>query len=132
MGATLGRTFVASAEVAVPATILVADGDASLLGLLVVVLHLAGHTVLQASDGAEALAVAERERPDLVLSEVTMPQLSGVELAERLRARQDGYCPPVLLMGVACPPSLPERTGFLLQPFLPDRLLREVESLLAV
>ena len=115
-----------------PATILIADDDASLLGLLVVVVELVGHTALQVNDGAEALAVAERERPDLVLSEVTMPQLSGVELAERLRARQDGYCPPVLLMDVACPPSLPERTGFLLQPFAPDRLLREVESLLAV
>jgi CheY-like chemotaxis protein len=115
---------------ATPAIVLVVDDDPDVLNMLAVVLLSANYTVLRACDGAEALAIAERERPDLILSDVNMPQLSGVELAARLRARADGYDPSILLMSGVEPPALPERTAFLAKPFLPNRLLREAAALL--
>jgi DNA-binding response OmpR family regulator len=115
---------------ATPAIVLVVDDDPDVLNMLAVVLLSANYTVLRACDGAEALAIAERERPDLILSDVNMPKLTGVELAARLRAREDGYGPPILLMSGVEPPALPDRTAFLPKPFLPDRLLQEAAALL--
>jgi len=113
-----------------PATILVADDDACLLRLLEALLLAGGYLVLCAVDGAAALAVAEREHPDLILSDVMMPQLSGVELARELRALEDDSAPPILLMSAAAPDPLPEGTAFIAKPFAPDRLLRTVAALL--
>jgi len=114
-----------------PAIVLVVDDDPDVLNMLAVTLLSANYTVLRACDGAEALAIVERERPDLILSDVNMPKLSGVELAAQLRTREDGYDPPILLISGLEPPALPERTVFLPKPFLPDRLLREAAALLA-
>ena len=114
-----------------PTTILIAEDDPDLLRLVALVLRTAGHTVLQAADGAEALAVAERERPDLIVSDVMMPGLSGVALAATLRAREDGHRPPILLMsGAVLRPAMPPHTAFLAKPFSVDDLLRAVAALL--
>lgn len=112
------------------ARILIAEDDATLLSLLACALEEDGYTVLRASDGAEALAIAERERPDLILSDVMMPRLSGVELAATLHAREDGRCPPILLMSAIRPRRFPERTAFLPKPFDLHILLRQVAALL--
>lgn len=114
-----------------PATVLVADDDADMLLLVGLALEQAGHTVIRAGDGATALAIAEQHRPDLILSDVKMLRLSGVELAARFRGRGDGYSPPILLMSAAAPAPLPERVAFLPKPFTGPTLLREIASLLA-
>jgi diguanylate cyclase (GGDEF)-like protein/PAS domain S-box-containing protein len=49
-------------------------------------LKYAGHRVLQAGDGVEALAVVERDTPDLIVSDILMPVMDGVELVKRMRA----------------------------------------------
>lgn len=58
-----------------------ADGRDALAGLI----RRAGHEVFTASDGAEALAVASDCRPQIVITDVCMPRMSGVELCQRLR-----------------------------------------------
>jgi CheY-like chemotaxis protein len=66
-------------------TILVAEDSEEQRSLYVEVLTHAGYRVLQAGDGAEALASVRRERPGLVLMDVTMPGMSGWNAVRALR-----------------------------------------------
>jgi diguanylate cyclase (GGDEF)-like protein/PAS domain S-box-containing protein len=68
------------------AMILVVDDRPSNREYLLALLGFAKHATLEASDGAEALAVARRERPDLVITDVLMPNMDGCEFARLLRA----------------------------------------------
>jgi two-component system cell cycle response regulator DivK len=52
-------------------------------------LHFRGYRVVEVSDGGEALAAAERERPDIILMDVQLPGLSGLEAARLIKARDD-------------------------------------------
>ncbi|MGC4087587.1 MAG: response regulator [Polyangiaceae bacterium] len=65
-------------------TVLVVEDDAQVRSLVTKVLRLGGYRVLESSGGAEALAIAKRERVDLLLSDVVMPEISGPELARLL------------------------------------------------
>ncbi len=67
------------------ATIVVAEDDAELRGLYARLLRQAGHKVWEAADGAEALAAVDSYRPDLLLLDIWMPILNGLEVLERLR-----------------------------------------------
>jgi len=68
------------------ATILVADDSRANREALAALLESAGHTVVRAADGREALARAQEARPELVISDVLMPMMDGYELARRLKA----------------------------------------------
>src|SRR5260221_4489418 len=67
------------------ATVLVADDNRANRHALAALLESAGHNVLVAADGREALEKARAERPALVISDVLMPLMDGYELARRLR-----------------------------------------------
>jgi diguanylate cyclase (GGDEF)-like protein len=67
------------------ATILIADDNPINREYLETVLRYAGHEVLHAGDGAVALELAQSRRPDLVITDVLMPVMGGVELADRVR-----------------------------------------------
>jgi diguanylate cyclase (GGDEF)-like protein len=68
------------------ATVLVADDNRANREALAALLESAGHRVLRAADGREALSRAREACPDLVISDVLMPLMDGYELARRLRA----------------------------------------------
>jgi two-component system cell cycle response regulator DivK len=52
-------------------------------------LHFRGYRVVEVEDGEEALAAVERERPDIILMDVQLPSISGLEAARRIKARDD-------------------------------------------
>jgi two-component system cell cycle response regulator DivK len=52
-------------------------------------LHFRGYRVVEVLDGGEALATAARERPDIILMDVQLPGISGIEAARRIKARDD-------------------------------------------
>ena len=68
------------------ATLLIADDDEATRLLVRTVLEHAGHRVVEAADGAEALAAIALKRPDLVLLDLSMPAIGGPELMRTLRA----------------------------------------------
>ena len=68
-----------------PRTILVADDDPHIRQLLVFALAKAGLGTLEAADGEEALAVAEAHAPDLIVLDINMPRMDGLEVCRRLR-----------------------------------------------
>jgi CheY-like chemotaxis protein len=136
-GVASARDVPAQPDSAVGAgeTILVAEDEASVRELVRTVLTRLGYRVVVAADGQEALAAAERERPDLLLSDVIMPNLGGPELARRVRALYPDL--PILFMsgytaGALDRHSLVETGATLLnKPFTPAVLASAVQLALA-
>ena len=80
------------------ATILVVDDDPVILQLLQVNFEMEGFTVITAADGREGVARTRADRPDVVVSDVMMPKMSGLELVAELKADPDTASIPVLLL----------------------------------
>ena len=78
------------------ARILVAEDDKSANKLICAVLRKDGHETLSAADGREALDVLDREHIDLIVSDVMMPRVGGMELVSQLRGAQ--WDTPVLML----------------------------------
>jgi CheY-like chemotaxis protein len=111
--------------------ILVADDEPTLLGLISAALTDEGYTVVPARDGREAVELAVKESPDLVLLDVMMPRLSGREALRQIRAAPETQSVPVVLMSAGVPSGqMPDGVPFLPKPFDLDRLLSLIEGLL--
>lgn len=89
-------------------TILIVDDEPQLRLLYAEFLGLLGYKACTARNGAEALTMAELERPQLVLLDVEMPGMNGIEVLCRLRA--GGFAGPVLLMSGSWSEAVLERT----------------------
>lgn len=118
-------------------TILVVDDDPVILQLLQVSFEMDGFAVLTAADGAEGVAMARRERPDVVVSDVMMPRMSGLELLAELKNDPDTAGIPVLLLSAKAQNN--DVSGgldagaddYVTKPFEPLDLLDRVTRLLA-
>lgn len=114
------------------ATILVVDDEPSIRTLVRATLERAGYHVIEAADGANALHKAQSQRPDLILLDIALPQLSGLEVCRRLRARPDTAAAPVLLLtGLLQGPELQAgysagAQGCIAKPFTPSALVQKV------
>lgn len=117
-----------------PETILLVEDDERVRSLVRRVLDARGYQVLSAADGAEALEIWHREHCDLLLSDIVMPGISGVELAETLRRQRPGL-KVILMSGYADQEVAGEQintldTPFIGKPFRPNDLLQKVRAVL--
>ena len=113
--------------------ILVVDDEDMVRSFAARILSEEGYRVVQAADGADALDLISASPVDLVLSDVIMPRVNGIELLERLSVAYPGI--PFLLMSGYGSVELLSRglsvpCGLLAKPFPPDRLLEEVRRCL--
>jgi len=106
--------------------VLVVDDERDILDLLTDLLEEEGYRVRRAADGEAALAEIERALPDLVVTDVMMPRLNGLELARRLRER----AVPTIVMSAAVSSVDDPCLVFISKPFDIDRLLDLVASVL--
>ena len=82
--------------------ILIVDDDRKILDLLLDLLQLEGYEVATAVDGSEAIDLALSFQPDIVVSDVVMPQIGGLELCRRLKEdARTAYVPVLLISGLA-------------------------------
>jgi len=81
-----------------PRQILVVDDEPDLVDLLRFNLERAGHEVLGATHGREALDLAREHRPDLAIVDVMMPEMDGIELVRRLRSDPRLSAIPILIL----------------------------------
>jgi CheY-like chemotaxis protein len=115
-------------QAAPPRRVLVADDEPAMRVLCRVNLQIEGVDVLEARDGSEALEIATRERPDLVLLDVMMPGIDGWDVARRLAQGRATRRIPILFM-TALAGSDDRRRGFeaggvgyIVKPFDPIQL----------
>jgi two-component system response regulator MprA len=113
--------------------ILVADDDPEIVSVVRRGLAYEGYTVDTASDGSEALAKARDREPDLVILDIMMPGIDGIEVAKRLR---EGGDVPILMLtakGTVADKVTGLESGaddYLVKPFALDELLARVKALL--
>jgi CheY-like chemotaxis protein len=118
-------------------TVLVADDNADQRALYVAILSHAGYTVIEACDGAEAIARARQDRPALIVMDVTMPGTSGWNAVRAVRNEVETRDIPVIVVtGLA---GTRDRDAsfaagsdaYLSKPVSPRQLLEEVRRFLA-
>jgi adenylate cyclase len=116
-------------------TILVADDDASIRGLLRQDLEAAGYPVIEAKNGQEAIELARKKRPNLLILDVMMPEATGFDATMILRADPVTMGIPILMLTIVEEKERALRLGvdrYLPKPIDKDRLLTEVEALIAM
>lgn len=84
-----------------PPTVLIVDDEPPLTDVIRLLVEDLGHRALTASNGVEAFELAEREHPDLVISDIMMPLMSGDELCRRLKQQPELRGLKVILMSAA-------------------------------
>lgn len=116
------------------ARILAVDDDPKILSLMRRGLAFAGYAVDLAADGEEALAIARDQPPDLVVLDVMLPGMDGLEVCRRLRAGEPNL--PILML--TAKDRVPDRVAgldagaddYLVKPFAFDELLARIRALL--
>ena len=78
--------------------ILIVDDDANLLRLIGQVLQRAGYQPIAATNGASALQKIRGEQPDLVILDVMLPGMSGIELCKQLRENEETAALPIIML----------------------------------
>jgi DNA-binding response OmpR family regulator len=81
--------------------VLIADDEEDIKTLVSMYLQSEGYTVLTAYDGLDAISIAERENPDIILLDVMMPVMSGFEVAQQLKANPATKDIPIIMLSAA-------------------------------
>ena len=109
-GRGANRKMSVKSDDAVRPKVLVLDDEHIIADSLALILNRSGFDAVAHYDGASAIEFIHRECPDILLSDVVMPQINGVQVANQVRM----HCPRtriVLISGNAATPNLLEQTG---------------------
>lgn len=118
--------------------IVVADDEAHILHVVSLKLSNAGFEVLTAVDGEEALELVRAELPDMLITDLQMPVMTGLELCKALRSDEATRNIPAIMLtarGFEIEPSEMEGAGVsavMAKPFSPREILERVNALLGV
>ncbi|MBS4174603.1 response regulator transcription factor [Bacillus sp. FJAT-49736] len=113
--------------------ILVVDDEKDIVNLISIYLQNEGFTVLKAHDGQEALDIFQQKKVDLIILDVMMPKMDGMEVCRRLREQ---HTVPILMLSAKAEDMdkvLGLMTGaddYMIKPFNPLELMARVKSLL--
>lgn len=118
------------------ASILAVDDSASMRQMVSFALKNAGHDVVEATDGEDALKTAKSNKVALVITDVNMPKMDGITLIRELRALPDYKFTPILMLTTESTPEKKQEgkeagaTGWLVKPFNPEQLLTTIGKVL--
>ncbi|TKB57463.1 response regulator [Ferrimonas aestuarii] len=118
------------------ARILTADDSSSIRQMVSQALSDAGHQVITANDGEEALGIAKSQTFDLVVSDINMPRLDGIGLVKALRQLGPYRFTPILILTTESSGEKKSEgkrcgaTGWLVKPFNPDTLLATINKVI--
>jgi DNA-binding response OmpR family regulator len=119
------------------ANIVVLEDDASTRRLICAVLKKSGHQVTDVDNGAEGLLIVMAEQPDLVISDVDMPKMTGFEVLQNMRLEPEtAHTPVILLTALSSQADVREgmshgAADYITKPFEPARLIAAVDAQLA-
>ncbi len=116
--------------------VLVVDDEIHIVQVVAIKLRNNGFSVITCENGAQALEIASKTRPDVIVTDFQMPVMTGLELVENLRKQPDTAEIPVIMLtarGFAIEDRQKEELNIsacLSKPFSPRELLQSVEEVL--
>ena len=116
------------------AKIVFCEDEVRIQKLIRTMLRSTSHEVYMASDGVEGLALIERERPDLIFTDISMPNCDGFQLAEAVKAQPHlAQIPLIFVTAFAQRTEIEEgyrrgATSYLIKPFSPADLRMKIEA----
>jgi len=118
------------------ANILIAEDERDIRDLIQFTLTFAGHKITAAANGAEALELAPKVKPDLIMMDVRMPKMTGYEACREMKKIDEIKHVPVIFLS-AKGQDEEKQTGieagavaYILKPFAPDDLTRQIANIL--
>lgn len=116
------------------ATVLIIDDDVDLLGELTEMLACGGYNVVTCSNPADAVSVARASMPDIIVVDMLMPELNGMQVIDRIRARDGLSRIPIVITSGYCEESEGRKlarvnslAGFVKKPMNPLEVIAEIE-----
>lgn len=119
------------------ARILIAEDERDIRDLIEFTLKYAGHEVIKAKNGDEAVKMASAEKPDLILLDVRMPRMTGYEACKVIKASDSTKDTPVIFLSAKGQQNEMESgmeagaDDYILKPFAPDQLNKRIAEILA-
>ena len=116
--------------------VLVVEDNETNLYLIRFMLEKSGYEVIEAREGAVGVELASKEKPDLILMDVQLPDMDGLEATKRIRASEaDGKIPIIALTSYAMVGDREKAlaagcTGYIEKPINPDTFMAEIEKYL--
>jgi DNA-binding response OmpR family regulator len=117
--------------------ILIAEDERDIRDLITFTLGFAGFEVVAAANGEEAVTLAQKEIPDLILMDVRMPRMTGYEACALMKKDEKLKDIPVIFLSAKGQDSEIKTglqagaTDYLLKPFAPDQLTERIQAVLA-
>jgi two-component system chemotaxis response regulator CheY len=114
--------------------IMTIDDSKTMRDMLMLTLADAGFDVIQAVDGQEGVDMLEKEKVDVVITDINMPRMDGYEVVRQLRMRPEHQKTPILVLTTESEIEKKKMgkdvgaTGWLVKPFDPDRLVETVRK----
>lgn len=119
------------------AKILIAEDERDIRDLVAFTLRFAGHEVFTATNGEEAVDMAPKVNPDIILMDVRMPRMTGYEACKLMKQNPDLKDIPVVFLSAKGQEAEIQQgleagaEEYLLKPFAPDQLTSHVKAILA-
>ncbi len=115
-------------------TILTIDDSASIRQMVAMTLKSAGHTVIEAGDGAQGYEQATSYTVDAVITDLNMPVMNGIEFIRKYRTHPSSKGVPILLLTTESDDELKRQakeagaTGWIVKPFKQDQLIAVIKK----
>jgi len=120
------------------ANILIVDDSNSMRQMVSFTLkQVGGHTLTECADGQHGLKAVQSQQFDLIITDMNMPNMNGMEFSKAVRARPDYKFTPILVLTTESSPEVKQQgrevgvTGWIVKPFNPDQLAAVVKKVLA-
>ena len=116
--------------------ILAVEDSPTLRELITFTLNDANYTIIEASNGQDALNKLNECHVDMVITDLNMPHMNGIELTRNLRAKEEYKYIPIIFLSTESRVAKKEEaksagaTGWIVKPFKPEQLLKVVQKVL--
>ena len=118
------------------AKILIAEDERDIRDLIEFTLMFAGHEVIKAANGAEAVELAPKVKPDLIMMDVRMPKMTGYEACRALKEIEEVKNIPIIFLSAKGQENEIDQGieagayEYILKPFAPDHLTKRIDEIL--
>lgn len=118
-------------------TIMIVDDSPSLRQVVSIALKGAGYDVIEACDGSDALGKLDGKKINLIISDVNMPKMNGIEMVKEIKQMSNYKFTPIIMLTTESQDQMKEQgkqagvKAWVVKPFKPDQMLDAVSKLIA-